>query len=295
MAKRASLPSRPDPDASLQALEQPRLNWKVIAQILGVFGILWLTALMTVPYIGYWGVGILGVLTLVAIGGGVYLWRMRSKATRIVDILKGATNDAGRKDALEKLAASDPNDAMNALARAQLLARDDIKGAIEALEAVDINKASALIQDDFRANLGLFYLMTNRVQDARNLADNIKFSQRSASDAKARALQAAVCAEAFSRTGRPDEAKKLLETYKADDPAFGEVRMLLLRASVWTFFATKNRGLAKKAMTSLAEIDPNALGPFVMKGANMELTKMAKEVLQQSGMIPQQRMKMRMR
>lgn len=278
---------------ALQKLEQPQVKWKVIAQIAGAFVILWVVALMTTPTIGYWGVGVVGGLTLAAIGFGIYIWRMTSKSKQIIDVLKMATDDAGRRAALEKLAEKGGDDAMNALARAQLLAQEDPAQAIAVLEAVDLKKTSGLLQDDVRANLGLLYLMTNRVRDARPLADEIRLDR--APQAKSKAMYAAVMAESFARTGKADEAKKLLETYRAEDPEFGEVRPLLLRASVFTFTATKNRGLARKAMEQMAAIEPNALGAFLHASAGVELQKMARELLSASGVIPRQKMQIKMR
>ncbi|MGB0680387.1 MAG: hypothetical protein ACPGUV_12060, partial [Polyangiales bacterium] len=56
------------PAKALEGLERPRMRWKVVAQIALAFVVLWVTALMAVPYVQYWGVGVAGVLTLVAAG-----------------------------------------------------------------------------------------------------------------------------------------------------------------------------------------------------------------------------------
>ena len=70
---------------------------------------------------------------------------------------------------------------------------------------------------------------------------------------------------------------------------------MLLRARIYTFVATKNRGLAKKAMHELAEIDPNMVAAFLQKGGNMELAKLAREVVTGLGIAPKQKVRMRMR
>ena len=286
-------PARIDPNQAIDQLERPHIKGKVIAQIGGGFAILWLTAILSYGYIGYWGIGVVGVLTLVAAGFGVYIWRMMRRSQRVVDILKTATDEAGRKAAIERLGA-DPGDAINALARSQLMARDDPHGAIATLEAIDLKKAPAVVQDDVRANLGMLYLMLNRVAEARRLADDVRLDRQP--NAKSKAMYAAVVAEAFARSNKHDEAKKLLETYSADDPEYGDVRALLLRAQVYTFMATKNRGLARKAMEQLAAMDVNALGAFLSKGGtSVDLQKMAREVLQASGAIPKQKIKMKMK
>ena len=50
---------------------------------------------------------------------------MTSKQRAILDIMKTATDDAGRKRAIEELGAGAGNDALKAVAQAQLLAASD--------------------------------------------------------------------------------------------------------------------------------------------------------------------------
>ncbi len=290
----SSRPSSQPPKTAAEALanmERPQVKWQVIAQIGGAFVILWVTALMLQPYVGYWGVGVVGVLTLAALGFGIYIYRWTRKSQAIVDIMKGATDAQGRQRALEQLASGDSKDALNALARAQILAQTDPSEAMKVLESVDLEKAPALVQDDVRSQLGLLYLRVNRVRDARALADDIRLDRQS--NSKAKAMYAAIVAESFARTGKLDEAKNLLDTYKADDPEYGEIAALLLRAQVYTYLGLKKRGLAKKAMEGMAAIEPNLLGAFVQKGTAPELSKLAKEVLAGAGAIP--RVKFRMK
>ncbi len=289
---------RPDPTEALKNLERPQIKWKIVAQIGAAFALLWAIAIGMVSYAGdagYWAVGAVGILTAVAIGFGIYVLRMMKKSQSMVDILRTATDAEGRKAALQKLEMQDAgkSDAMNALARAQLVAQEDPAQAVAILEAVDIPKAPAIVQDDVRANLALLYLMTNRARDARTLADDIKVD--GPRPEKAKGLLAAVVAESFARTGKADAARTLLEKFDPEAPDHAELRPLLLRAQVYTFVATKNRGLARKAMEKLAEIDPNTLAPFVMKGAPPELTKMARELLVGGGHVPRPKMKMKMR
>ena len=58
---------------------------------------------------------------------------------------------------------------------------------------------------------------------------------------------------------------------------------------------TKNRGLAKNAMQQLGMMDPNMVAIFLAKGTNPELMKLAKQVVQSLGVVPKQKMRMRMR
>lgn len=218
-------PARPEVGEVLENVETPKLNWKVIGQIAVGFAVLWVLAFMAQPLVGWWGVGIAGVLTLVALGFGLYVWNLTRKSQNIVEILKTAKDAESRKAALEQLkaqAGGEGKDALNALAQAQLVAQDDPESAMRILEGIDLKKAPSVIQDDVRANLALMYLVNGRVKDARPLVDQITLDRQP--QAKARAMYAAVMAETFARTGKHDEALKLLETYKADDPENGEIR-----------------------------------------------------------------------
>jgi len=290
MAKKPKVQAR-DPNKALAEMERPQVRWKVIAMVGAGFVAFWALAIGLMPWTGYAGIIVAGVLTLVALGFGLYMWRLTKKSQGIVDILKTATDAEGRKAALEKLDAKlEKGDAMAALAKAQLVAQEKPGDAIKVLEGVDLNKAPTAIRDDVRANLGLLYLMTGRAKEARELADEITFKNQP--QPKAKAMYAAVVAEAFARTGKSKEAKTLLETYPAEDPAYGEVGAMLYRAQVYTFMATKNRGLAKKAMMKLGSLDPNMVAAFVGKGNNPQIQKMAKQVIQGLGIMPKQKVRM---
>jgi hypothetical protein len=277
-------------------MEVPRANWKVIAQIVAGFAVLWVLAVMAMQFVGYWSIGVAAVLTLAAAGFGIYIWRLTKKSSGIVNILKGATDAEGRKAALEKLraeAAPGGQDAMNALAQAQLLAAEnDAQGAIRTLEVVDIDKVPALMRDDVRANLALLYLGVGRAKEARPLADAIEPDRQP--QPKAKAMYAAVAAEAKARTGSAEDALKILEPFQGNDPSLAELEPLLVRAKIYATFHGKKRNLAKQHIERLAMFDPNMLAPFLMKGANPELAQLAKEVLQKIGVMPRGP-KMRMR
>ncbi len=290
MAKKPK-PAAKDPNKALAEMERPQVRWKTVGLFGLGFAIFWALAIGMMPWTGYWGLGVAGVLSLVAAGFAIYMWRLTKKSQGIVDILKTATDADGRKAAIEQLDEKlEKGDAMAALAKAQLVAQEKPGDAIKVLEGVNIDKAPAAIRDDVRANLGLLYLMHGRAKDARPLADAITFQNQP--QPKAKAMYAAVVAEAFARTGKAPDAKNLLETYPATDPAYGEVSAMLYRAQVYTFMATKNRGLAKKAMEALGAMDPNMVAAFVGKGNKPEIQKMAKQVIQGLGMMPKQKMRM---
>ena len=278
-----------DPAEALAQIETPQMKWTVIAQIGGGLAVLWVTAFMAVPWISYVGVGVVGLLTLAAIGFGIYIWRLTARQRSILNIMKSATDPEGRKKALEELGQGGDSDAMRAVAKAQLLAATDPNAAQSVLEGIDIKKAPMVVQDEVRAQLALLYLRNHRVREARALADEMRLDRQP--QPKAKAFYAAVMAEAFSRTGSADEAKKLLDTYSADDSAFAEVSAMLLRAQVFTYFQLKKRGLAKKAMDKLAEVEPGMLAAFTLKGTPPEIIQLARQTLAQAGFAPKMKVK----
>lgn len=264
------------------------MKWKIIAQIAAILVGLWVTAGVAIPFVGFWGVGIVGVLTLVAAGFGIYIWRLTARSRAIVDIMKGATDEEGRRQAIQALE-GDSKDAMKALAQAQLLSQTDPQEAMRVLERIDLKKAPTMVQDDLRAQLGLLYLRNQRVRDAREIVEPIRLDRRP--DARSRALYAAVMAEAFARTGSGDEASRLIETYPPHEAEQVETKALLWRAKVFTSFALKKRGLAQQAMEALAGIEPNMVAAFTLKGHPPEMVQMAKQTLGRAGLGPRVKMK----
>jgi tetratricopeptide (TPR) repeat protein len=281
---------------ALEQIEQPKMNWKVLGLIGLALAVIWVIAGILQPNIGYVGFIVAGVLTLIALGFLFWVWRLTRKSADIAAILKGAKDKEGRLAALEQLRARQApggKDALNAIAQAQLVAQEDPGEAIRILEAIDVKKAPAIVQDDVRANLAMFYLMTGRSRDARELANEIRLDRQP--QAKAKAMYAAVVAEAYARTGDAEEARKILDTYDPSDPEFGPVSGMLLRAQVHTFAALKKRGRVRESMEQLLEVDPNMVAAFVQKGNRPELARVAKQVLAGAGALPKQKMRVRTR
>jgi hypothetical protein len=290
--KNKSKGSSVDPNEALKNLEKPKTQWRVILQIAGALVAVWMISAFTMQWTGIWILALPGILTLVAAGFGFYIWRLTRQSSQIFDILKGATDADGRKNALARLGEKGKGKggaAMNALARAQLVAATDPNGAIEVLEEIDIAKAPALMQSDIRANLALLYLGVGRVAEARPLVEEIRLDR--APQAKSKAMYAAVIAECHARSRRVAEAQTLMETYSPDDPAYSDVAALLHRARVYTFVGAKKRGLAKKSMEAMVAMDPNTLAGFLQKkGSNPEISKMARGLLAKTGLMPKPQM-----
>lgn len=274
---------------ALESVERPQVKWKIVGLVVAVLAVVWLIAGMATPTLGYWGFVGAGILTLLAAGFGGYLWFMMKKSAGILDVLQGATDAEGRAAALERLSAKDPKgkDALNAIAKAQLMAQGgNVKEAITTLEALEIDKVSFMVQDQVRATLAMFYLWyANRAKDARKLIEEIRIDRAGQSQDKA--FLAAISAEAYARTGKTDEAGKLLETYSSGDGTYANAKPALLRAEIYHAFKMKRKNKAKKAMQELGSVDVNALGSFVQKG-HPELQRMAKDVAQKAmGIKPQ--------
>jgi hypothetical protein len=296
--KRGRMPAPKVVSPSAQTAEQPAIRWEIVGTVIAALVILWITALGVQSYtqggvVGWVAIGVMAAVTLGVAGFGIYVWRLTRRSQGLAQILSQATDEEGRKRALEQLEAEESKDAMNALARSQLLVREDPKEAMRILEEVEVEKAPGVVQDDVRANLGFLYLLHNRPKDARPLADAIKFDRQP--NAKAKAMYAAVVVETFARTGKREESLKLLETYDATDPEYGEVRAMLLRAQVYAYNANKKSGMAKKAMRALAAEDPNQLAQFLQKGTRPDLKKMATQVLNKMGLAPRPQMRMQRR
>ncbi|MBT8454222.1 MAG: tetratricopeptide repeat protein [Deltaproteobacteria bacterium] len=295
-AKKQITAAPKDASEALEQIEQPKMNWKVLGLIGVALAVVWVIAGILQPSIGYVGLIVAAVLSVIALGFLIWIWRLTRKSADIAAILKGATDKEGRLAALEQLRARQSpggKDALNAIAQAQLVAQEEPAEAIRILEGIEINKAPAMVQDDVRANLAMFYLMTGRARDARELANEIRLDRQP--QAKAKAMYAAVVAESLARTGDAEEARKLLETYDPKDKEFGQVSGMLLRAQVYTYTATKKRGRAREAMDQLLEVDPNMVAAFMQKGTRPELSRLAKQVLASGGALPKQKMRVRTR
>lgn len=263
-------------EKALSEIEQPKMNWKVIGQIALVFVVLWVLAGMAEPYIGIWGFVVVGIVTAIALGFAIYVWRLMRKSSGLMNILKGATDAEGRRDAIAQLDAKG-DDAMAQMAKAQLVAQEDPKEAMRILESIDLDKAPKVVQTDVRAQLGMMYLMKNRVKDARKLADDMEINPQAGE--KQQAMYAAVMCEAFARSGETDRAERILKDYDPQNASYEDMRALLYRAHIYLAMKQKNKGRARTYMMHLARLDINQLGAFVQEGANPQMKKLAMEAI----------------
>lgn len=221
---------------------------------------------------------IMGVLTLVIIGGLVWLLRLLSKQKRFSGMLEGAASSPeARRAAIAKLEADkDANDPTNMIARAQLVAADDPKKALEMMEGIQTKLIPAQVQDDYALLLSQLYLGFGRAKDARPLVDKVNLDNPQRKEQ--RGLMVAVVAEAWARTGKHAEALTLLESVNFSADA--QLRIPLLVARTFARFASGKKGAAREDMKLMAMDDVNLLGRFLMPQFRVhpELQRLARQV-----------------
>lgn len=254
-------------------------NKRSVPTLLGITAAVWISAAM----IGtWWSLVGAGVLTLAGAGGIWWLWRKTKKQAGLMQLLQQAqASPEAREAALAQLAAGEGKDdaVLAGLAKAQLQAQTDPDGAIETLSAIDLSKVPADAADQVRTFRVQLLLLKNRVREARDVADRIVIT--SGGPMQARAMTAAVVAEAYARTGAAEDALNTIAPFDPANPEIEQVQPLLLYARCFAMFGTGKKDSARKAMRQLMAIDPNLLGRFVAPGPgiHLELRKMATDLL----------------
>ena len=262
-------------EPNLPELDSPLFNRKNLGIGLAAVAVMWLTAAMTGSK---WVLGIMGVLTLAAIGGLIWVYRLVKKQRAMVSLLQSAQGSPeARKAAIAQLQGDD-KDVLKMVARAQLEAQDDPKKAIATLEALDLSKVPSTSQDDVRVLRAQLYLASGRLRDAANMADGINLG--AAPNAQAKAMVTAIVGEAWARTGKADRALVILDDLKVDDAEMGQAAILVRMAKVFAAFHAGKKDRAKKEIEGLMKLDVNYLGRFVMPGGaiHLELQQLAKQV-----------------
>ncbi len=264
----------PDPTAQLGGIK--RKNLIIIAV---VTALVWAFAIQTGSLVLQI---IVGVLTLVLIGVLIWAFRMLRKQRGLVSLLQGATSSPeARREALAKLdSGKDANDPVNLFARAQLLAQDDPKAAIQLLQPVELSKFPPAMQDDVALLKTQLYLNMGRTADASKSASSINLDNPQRKEI--RPMAAAIVAEAWARTGKPKEALALIETVEIPKKDGEQILVQLKVARIFAKFASNQRGPARQEMSALAAEDINYLGRFLSPQFRVhpELQKLARQVLE---------------
>ncbi len=270
----ADVSPAPDPTAQLGGIK--RKNLIIIAVVtLAVWAFAIQTGSLVLQII-------VGVLTLVLIGVLIWAFRMLRKQRGLMSLLQGAASSPeARREALAKLdAAKDSNDPVKVFARAQLLAQDDPKSALELLQAVELTKFPPAMQDDVALLKTQLYLGMGRTQDAAKAASSINLENPQRKEI--RPMAAAIVAEAWARTGKPKEALALIDTIEIPKKDGAQIEIQMKVARVFAKFASNQRGPARQEMTALAAEDVNYLGRFLSPQFRVhpELQKIARQVLE---------------
>ncbi len=230
-------------------------------------------------------IAIPALLTVAAIGLVVWVLRQAKKARGVASILQKVETSEDRKAAISELEASyKKGDPAAVFARAQLELQEDPRKALATLEQIDLTKVMAPIADEARSQRAMIHLMLGEVNLARQLVDGVDLSRHQ--DARSRAMMAAVCSEAWARSG---SAKKSLETLGLFDPeesTFEQLRPQLYRAWAFAYAQTGDSKGMRRVLKKLANQDVRLLAGFLVKRTHPLLQKEAKKLIEQSGVVP---------
>jgi hypothetical protein len=284
--------AKPDPNAP----QKPPVDLKKIFTRLGlVMAVLWIVAVLaSYAWKSYVPYGVIGVLTLVVIGAGIWVSRFMKKQQALGALLQGADTEEGRKAALEKLAADyKPGDTQATLARAQLEMQEDPKKALATLESINLSKQLGPVADQVRSMRAMIHLTLGETKEARALVDAMEMGKQE--DVKTRAMFAAVAAETWGRTGQAKKAIEMLDIFNAEDPELSEMRVQLWRARAFAYAGNNDMKGASRALKKLADMNPQLLGMFAMgKKVHPILQHEAKQLLMKSGAVQRKLVRQRM-
>lgn len=291
MAKKSPKQSAPPPSSKAVV---PQTN--DVLKSLGLrIGLPLLAGWLVAAFVNHWiGYAIAGAVTLAAAGLVGWAYRRLSKTRAVADILGATevTDKASRQAAIEKLDQQfKKGDLAATFARAQLLMQDDPDKALTELEGIDLSKALPAEADQARFQRALIHLTRGEVDLARQLVDGIDLSRHE--DAKARAMMAAVVAEAWGRTGQAKKGMETLDLYNPDDEAYAELRPQLWRARAFVSASLNDMKQVRRALKKLSADNPQYLSIFLAKKVHPLLEREAKQMLMQSGAVPQRRVQYR--
>ena len=234
-------------------------------------------------------VSIPAVITVAAIGLVLFALRQAKKARGVAGILSNVETQEDRTAALSKLETQyKKNDPAALFAKAQLEMQDDPKKALATLEQIDLAKVMGTVADEARGQRGMIHLMLGEVSDARRLVDGINLSRHQ--EPRARAMLAAVCGEAWARSGAAKKAMETLNLYDPEEAAFEPIRPQLYRAQAFAAAHVGDTKGMKKALRKLSSQDARLLAGFLMKRTHPLLQKEAKRLIEQSGIAPRRMM-----
>ena len=225
------------------------------------------------------------IVTLLAIGVVIWANRQATKARGVASILGNVETAEDRKAAIEQLDASfKKNDPAAIFAKAQLEMQEDPQQALRTLETINLAKVLAPVADEARGQRAMIHLMLGEVSAGRQLEDGIDLSRHQ--ELRSRAMLAAVCSEAWARSGASPKALETLGLFDPEEEALAQVKPQLYRASAFAYANANDQKNVRKVLKKLADIDYRLLAGFLAKRAHPLLQKEAKKMLEQSGAVP---------
>jgi len=250
--------------------------WLVGALIAGISTTRWVTTTaLVVP----------AVLTVLVIGVLIWTIRRTQSAREMAGILRGVETADDRRAAIERLESSTKkNDTAAIFARAQLEMQEDPKKALGTLEQVDLGKVMGPVADEARAQRAMIHLTIGQVSLARQLVDNIDLKRHQ--DMRARAMMAAISAEAWARSGDANRAVETLEIFDLEDEQYAQLKPQLLRSLAYAYAHAGRGKELKRVLRSMLKIDARLLGGFMQGKGHPLLQKEAKRMVEQSGLVP---------
>lgn len=284
----ASARAKPLPPDPLAAL-----NLKSIAIRVGIPALIAWGIAFAIP--GWIPKVVVGVLTLIVAGLGIWALRYARRSRAVAQIVQGADSAEARKEAISKLESGFKKDDTAAVfAKAQLQMQEDPRAALSTLESVNLDKVMAPTADEARVQRAMIHLILGETDQARVLADNIDMTRHK--ESKTRAMMAAIVGEAWARTGQAKRAVELLETFDPGDEAFTELKPQLLRARAFAYAGVNNTKSMKQTLRSLSAMNPQYLSGFITKkkhpmgvpsrGIHPVLEKEAFDMVMRSGSVP---------
>lgn len=294
-AKKTPKQAREEALAALKSKELPpdplgAMSLRSMALRIGPFAlIVWIGAFLLNGWIPK---AVAGVLTIAVLGVVIWAVRFATKSRAVAEIVRGATTDEERKEAIQKLDAEFKKDDVAAVfAKSQLQLQEDPRAALATLEQIKLDKVMANIADEARAQRGMIHLMLGENDEARALCDAIDMSRHK--EAKTRATLGAIVGEAFARTGAAKKAVELLETFDLEDESFKELLPQLLRARAFAYAWANNTKQMKATLKRLERMNVQYLSGFITKkkhpmgvnprGVHPLLEKEAFDLMQRSG------------
>ncbi len=228
-------------------------------------------------------------ITLAAAGLVIWLLRQAGKARGVASILRQVETSDDRKAAISQLESSfKKNDPAAVFARAQLELQEDPRKALATLESIDLAKVMAPVADEARSQRAMIHLMQGEVSPARVLVDGVDLSRHQ--DPRSRAMMAAVCGEAWARSGASKKALETLGLFDPEEDTFEQLRPQLYRAWAYAYAQAGDVKGMRRVLKRLATQDVRLLAGFLVKRTHPLLQKEARKMIEQSGTVPRRMM-----